>query len=154
MELLKEYAGIDETMYYIKIQIIDSLKYALDNTPKFQNPEQLFTWLKNKVVYKNDFQNHELLQTMPTLFENNAHGIPGAGDCDCFTITTCACMIAQDWDNIYIDLVGRAKSHPVHIYSDIIWKGERKVLDLTNKNFNQERIYPYRQRIALDWRKW
>jgi len=154
MQLLKEYTGIDETIYFLKLQIIDSLDYALKTTPNFENPRQLFEWLKPKLIYKNDFANTELLQSMPTLFKNNCHGTPGAGDCDCFTITTVACMIAQDWNNININLVGRQKTHPVHIYTDIIWKGQRQVLDFTNKKFNQERPYPYRQRIAVDWRNW
>lgn len=154
MILTKKYEGIDDTMKHIKMQIVDSIPYALRVTPKFNSPEELFYWLKERVVYKNDFKNIELLQSMQTLFCNNAHGTPGAGDCDCFTIASVACMIAQDWENIYIDLVGRQKSHPVHIYSDIIWNGKRRVLDLTNREFNLERPYPYRQRILIDWRKW
>jgi hypothetical protein len=152
--LTKQYKDINDTMKHLKVQIIDSIDYALKVTPKFKNPEELFYWLKKRTVYKNDFKNVELLQTMPTMFERNCHNISGAGDCDCFTITTVACMIAQNWDNIYIDLVGREKSNPVHIYSDIVWKGKRQVLDLTNKQFNFERPYPYRQRILIEWRKW
>ena len=154
MILKKKYIGIDDTMKHIKKQIIDSVDYCLINIPAMEDPRELFYYLKNIVTYKNDPKNIELLQTAQTLIENNFHDIPGAGDCDCFTILTVAAMISQNWDNIYIDLVGRSKSSPVHIYSHIIWNGQRQVLDLTNKQFNQERPYPFKQEIKVNWRKW
>jgi len=154
MKIKKRYKGINDTMKHIKIQIIDSIDFALLECPPMDTPEELFYWLKNRVTYKNDFKGVELLQTMETLFNNNCHNIPGAGDCDCFTITAVACMISQGWDNIFIDLVGRDKSQPVHIYCHIIWKGQRQILDLTNRKFNYERPYPYHQAIKINWRTW
>lgn len=154
MIIKKRYKGIADTMQHLKIQIIDSIDFALIEVPEMEDPEELFYWLKERTSYKNDFKGVELLQSMQTLFNKNCHGIPGAGDCDCFTITAVAAMIAQDWNNIYIDLVGRDKLQPVHIYASIDWRGKRQVFDLTNREFNYERSYPYHQQIKVNWRNW
>jgi len=149
MKLLKPYEDINETMRYVKVQIVDSIPFALKTCPEFDSPRELFYWLKDQVEYQEDPPGYELLQTMQTLFRT------GYGDCDCFTIAAVACMIANNWDNISIDLVGRSKLAPVHIYSDIIWQGERCVLDLTNFDYDQERDgYKYIQRLPVNWRQW
>jgi len=150
-----KYIDINDTLRHIKIQIIDSIPYAKEFCPKFGNPEQLFYFLKKNTVYKNDPPNIELLQTLQTLMEENFHGKPGAGDCDCFTIATIACLYVNGWkNNVFIDLVGRSKLYPVHIYTDIVYKGDRKVLDLTNKYYNEERQnYKYRQRLPVNFLK-
>jgi predicted transglutaminase-like cysteine proteinase len=88
------------------------------------------------------------------LLNDNWHNIPGAGDCDCFTISTIALLISQGWKNIKIILVGRSEGAPVHIYTVIYWKGKRKVLDLTNKKYNQERKYPLIQELPVNWQNW
>jgi len=152
--LLKKYANINDTLKHIKIQIIDSVDYAINECPQFESPNELFDWLMERVTYKNDPHNKELLQTLPTLLENNYHGIDGAGDCDCFTISTIALMIAQNWNGINIILAGRTKKCPVHIYCTIDWQGKRKVLDLTNKRYDVERPYPLTQKIPVRWKKW
>ncbi|HLF52333.1 hypothetical protein [Flavobacterium sp.] len=152
--LLKQYKDINDTLKHIKIQIIDGIDYAINDCPEFKNPEQLFNWLMDRVKYKNDPSQKELLQTLPTLLENNFHGNSGKGDCDCFTIATITLMIAQGWDNINIILAGRSKKCPVHIYTMIEWNGKRIVLDLTNKRYNVERYYPLTQKIPVRWKNW
>lgn len=150
MELTKRYKDLNETLAYLKIQIIDSLPYARMNCPQFDHPEDMFKWLKSRVQYENDPRGVELLQTMQTLFRNN-----GKGDCDCFVITTIACSIVNNWDGINIALVGRKKSHPVHIYTVFKAKELREVFDLTNSRYNYERDnYKYIQEIPVNWRKW
>lgn len=146
------YKDINQVLRYLKIQIKDSVPYACRNLPRFNNPEDLFAYLKKRVRYKNDKRGVEQLQTMQTLFNprKNLHGIRGAGDCDCFTITAVASMLCQGWDNIYVLICGRQKSHPVHIYAVIYWRGERKVFDLTNNRYNFEREgYKYYQEIPV-----
>lgn len=148
------YKDINDTVKHIKIQILDGMDYALFNCPSFKDPDQLFTWLKERITYKNDPKGTELLQTLPTLMEDNWHGIPGAGDCDCFTIAFTTLAIAQGWKDIKIVLVGRNDKTPVHIYNVIYWKGRRTVCDLTNKVINKEREYPFYQEIPVKWEKW
>jgi len=152
-ELRKPYKDINDTMKHIKIQIVDSLPYA-ENCPKFSTPADCFYWLKDKVVYKNDPKGTELLQSLPTLLENNYHNISGAGDCDCFTIAIVSLLIANEFKNIKICLVGRSRNMPVHIYCVVYVKGKRNVLDLTNKKPNQERPYSYIQELPVNWENW
>ena len=142
-------------MRAIKTQIRDSIPFACKNVPEFSKPSELWHWLKDRIEFKNDPPNTELLQTMQTLFKNNFHGSSGHGDCDCFTITAVASMISNQWDNISVVIVGRNKQYPVHIYCVIYWNGDRQVFDLTNRRFNYERPgYHYKQEIPVRWHKW
>lgn len=146
------YKDIHQAIRGVRIQIIDSIPYASRNVPKFSNPAELWDYLKPRVKYKNDKRGYEQLQTMQTLFnsQKNVHGIKGAGDCDCFTIAAVACMLAQGWRGVRVLICGRAKSHPVHIYAVIYWRGKRIVFDLTNSRYNFERKgYKYYQEIPV-----
>jgi len=155
MELKKKYKDLDDTLFHLKLQVKHSLPFASIVVPEFSHPRELFDWLKKRVTYKNDPPETELLQSMQTLLSGNFWGIKGAGDCDCFTIATLASAIVNGWDNLYIVLVGRQKSHPVHIYTVIYWGGKRYVIDLTNKEFNQERdSYKYFQEVPVNWKIW
>src|SRR6478609_83823 len=155
MQFKRPYKDINDTLHYLKVQVVESIPFAYEVCPAFENPEQLFNWLKKRVKYRNDPKGVELLQTMQTMFLGKFWGVPGAGDCDCFVITTLACMISQGWENLYIALVGRKKRYPVHIYVVIEWKGERKVFDLTNPKYGQERqTYNYIQEIPVPWENW
>lgn len=141
--------SFDQVMAYFKIQVVDSLPFAFRVVPVFDHPEDLFYWLKDRTKYRNDPKGVEFFQTLQTLFKNG-----GCGDCDCFTIATVACMVKNGWKDFNVVLVGRSKSYPVHIYTDIVWAGRRYVLDLTNPRFNMERFYPYRQRVPVRWWNW
>lgn len=147
--LITPYTDINATMRGIRTQIIDSLEYCVNNLPKFRNPEDMFKTLKNLVTYKNDPDGIELLQTVPTLFEDNFWGIPGAGDCDCFTILVISCCIANGWNDNSIFLVGRSKLSPVHIYSKVNYKGKCYCMDLTNAYIGMERKYKFKQELKV-----
>lgn len=155
------YKNINDTLKHMKIQIIDSLPFACKTVPEMDSPEELFDYLKERVRYKNDPKGVELLQTMQTLMLGKFWGTPGYGDCDCFVITTLACMICQGWNNLFICLVARESKSPVHIYTVIYWNGQRQVFDLTNRNFNHERSgwngtdeYNFKQEIPVRWEHW
>ena len=153
MKLKKKYIDINDTLKGIKIQILDSVNYTRENIPRFENPEQAFEWCKQNTSYKNDPKNIELLQSVQTLFENNYHSIPGAGDCDCYSILCGAICIVNKW-KFDIVLVGRDSRSPVHIYNLIYFKGDPYIFDLTNPKFNYERPYPLIQELPCNWRKW
>jgi len=154
MRLRKKYGDIDETLKYIKIQIIDGIKYAEQTTPIFLNPRELWDYLKPKLTYKNDPPGIELLQTYETLIKNNWHGKPGFGDCDCFTIATVTLAIASRMHGVRIVLAGRDKESPVHIWTEIKHAGKIYTLDFTEPNFNQERKYKYTQILPVKWINW
>lgn len=138
------YTGLNDSLKHLRIQIIDSLPYTVKNLPKFSTPEQVFNFCKSKFNYKNDPQGIELFQSVPTLLENG-----GFGDCDCATIF-CICMLLNSgFTNCGIVLVGRNKLNPSHIYAYCIDKDEKQILDLTNKKFNFERYYPFKQSIPF-----
>ena len=105
--------------------------------------------MKLITVYHSDPKDVELIQSVPTLIENNYWGISGAGDCDCFTVLTIAACISNGWNDNQIVLKGRSKKNPVHIYSSTIVDDQLYTLDLTNTYINTEREYPLTQIIQL-----
>ena len=151
MELKKRYNDLDDTLKHIRLQIEESIPFAQTFVPKFSNPQSLFIWLKPYLNYREDPRGVELLQSFPTLIQSNFYGIPGAGDCDCFTIAqTAACMV-QDWNNcqLWIKLTGRSPFAARHIYGGVDINGKEIALDLTNKIPGKERYYPYIQKLYI-----
>lgn len=135
------YKDLTTTLKYLKIQVIESIPFAAEKCPAFKNdPKALFNWLKMWTRYKNDPDGIELLQTMQTLWANG-----GQGDCDCFVITTLACLVVNGYKDIDVVLVGRSRRHAVHIYTQVCVNGQTYILDLTNRYFDHERSYPFKQ---------
>jgi len=150
MAVLKvPYTDINATMRGIRTQVIDSTKFCQEEMPSFRSPKRMFNSLRNMVTYKNDPKGIELLQSVPTLFKDNYWNIPGAGDCDCFTILTLAMCQVQGWDDQCIVLAGRSKLAPVHIWSRVKYKGNWYSMDLTNALFDVERNYKFKQLLYL-----
>lgn len=143
------YTDINATMQGIRTQVIDSIDYVCDNLPKFSSPEQMFRQLKSMVTYKNDPPGVELLQSVPTLFQNNYWGIPGAGDCDCFSILVLTCCICNGWNDQRIVLAGRSKLAPVHIWTEVKHNGKWYSMDLTQPYINSTRSYKYTQYLYV-----
>jgi|694.fasta_scaffold29901_7 hypothetical protein len=147
--IITDYKDINQTMRGIRTQVVDSLEWVENNLPKFKDPEEAFKTLKNLVTYKNDPAGIELLQSAGTLFDQNYWGIPGAGDCDCFTILVLAVGVVNGWNNQSIFLVGRSKLAPVHIYSSVKFRNNNYIMDLTNAYINVEREYKFRQELKV-----
>jgi len=148
---LMPYRDLNHALKLLRLQIIEGIPYAQSNCPQFKTPLDAFNWLKMRTKYKNDPNNTELFQTLPTLLEDNFHGITGHGDCDCFTIAILTILAANNFNNIGIVLVGRNRFTPVHIYAYYKdEKGEKHFLDLTNKYYNQTRRYTYFQEIPFN----
>jgi len=143
------YTDINATMLGIRMQVIDSLEYCKNEMPTFDNPEQMFNVLRELIVYKHDPPGVELLQSVPTLFTNNYHGISGAGDCDCFSILVLAMCAVHGWNEQRIVLAGRTKLAPVHIWTQVQYNGTWFNMDLTNKYFNVARKYKYVQFLPV-----
>ena len=157
MELREPYTDINRTIHLLREQVIDSIPTAVEVCPKFRNPEELFKWLRLATRYKNDPEGYELIQSMHTLLTPFTHRTghhygPGQGDCDCFTVTTLACLYVQgpEWqEDMGLYLLGRSKKAPVHIYSYVNWNGEELVMDLTRPYINDAKDYPLWQKIQL-----
>lgn len=146
MILLKEYQDLNDVLIHLKIQVMHSIEYAQKTIPEFNNPRQLFYWLKERVIYVDDPSTIELLLTMETLFNGSRTGVIGGGDCDDFTITGLACLIASGFTKNNIVLVGKNSSTPLHIYIQTEFKGVKYWFDLTNEHFdNQRTTYKFQQ---------
>ena len=151
MELKKRYNDINDTLRHIRLQVEDGRNFAREFVPSFNTPETLFFWLKPYLNYKLDPKGVELLQSFPTLILNNFYGIPGAGDCDCFTIAQVSACMVQNWPGakLFIKLAGRNPVYPSHIYGGVDFKGREIILDLTNKVPGYERYYPHVQKLYI-----
>ena len=152
MILLKDHEGLDDVLRHIKIQIIDSIQYACDVVPDFSDPELLFYWLKERITYKSDPTTIELIMTMQTMMDGFRTGVPGAGDCDDFTITALASLYACGFMDNEIVLSGNDKYNPVHIYCRTNVDGYWFVFDLTENYFNEERNYKYYQYLPFKFK--
>ena len=144
----ERYKDINQTLYWLVEQAKEGVPYICDKFPKFDTPYQMWNYVKPMLTYKNDPPGVELIQNPHTLFEDNYYGYgkSGSGDCDCFTTLTIALAVCNDWP-VEIVLAGRGKTDPSHIYALVDWI----VIDFTESNPNQERIYPYVQELPVFW---
>jgi hypothetical protein len=151
MAIRKErYKNLNQTLRGIREQVIDSIDFCANELPRYSDPVEMFQDLKMRVIYKNDPDNIELLQSAQTLLtESNYHGTPGAGDCDCFSILVLACCLVNGWNDNEIILTGHKKNRAAHIYTATTVKGKRYILDLTNSFPNYERKYKFCQTLKV-----
>ena len=148
MILKKKYVDINDTLSHIRLQVREGIEYSKQNVPLFISPVELYYWLKIRTRYKNDPEGIELLQSLPTLLEDNYWGMSGFGDCDCFSLATLTVLQKQKFKcKSWIKLAGRNKNYPVHIWAGCDYKGEELALDLTNHSPGEERKYKYIQKI-------
>lgn len=96
----------------------------------------------------NDPRGIELLQTFQTMMLNNYHGIPGAGDCDCFTIAATSCFIASG-NRCEIILAGNYSDEFTHIYNRVYYGGTYVGFDLTEPFFAYERPYKIKKVFSV-----
>ena len=141
--------GIDQTLAGIRIQIADSLNFASHYIGPRNNAYEIWRTLKPNLQYVNDPNDAELLQSFQTLMLNNWHGIPGAGDCDCFTIAATSCFIVSGIP-CEIVLAGNTKGEPTHIYNYCKYAGSWIAFDLTEPHFAQERYYRHKQIFRIE----
>jgi transglutaminase-like putative cysteine protease len=79
---------------------------------------------------------------MPTLMHNNFYGIPGAGDCDCFTITAVACCKVERIP-VRIVVVGNTPKNPTHVYCEVLDGGRWVPFDLCSPFYGDTKKYRY-----------
>lgn len=148
MFLKERYTNLARTLEAMQIQIEDSLEYARYFTPTGETPRSLFHLLKQHTVYRNDPPGVELLQSMPTMMENNWWGVRGAGDCDCFTIAAVACC-AVERIPCRIVLVGNSTNCPTHVYCEVLDKGRWTAFDLVAPFYGETKKYKYLSRVNV-----
>ncbi len=122
---------IQDTVNGIYSLAMSSVGYAQSLNPP-RDPVNLFYFLKSRTRYVNDAPGVEQVQRLQTLLgPDNIHGIPGAGDCDCFTAAVLACLAAVGYREAYIVLIGNSTAGPTHVYPAIDHMGSLYPLDLT-----------------------
>jgi hypothetical protein len=117
--------------------------------PVYPDPVSMFYGLKQLIKYHNDPPGVELLQSVPTLFENNYWGISGAGDCDCFSILVLSMACVHNFGPQRVVLCGRSKMAPVHIFTQLKVNGTWKTLDLTRPLYNTHKPYKFYQHLPV-----
>jgi transglutaminase-like putative cysteine protease len=134
-------------LWGIRQQVSDSIAYAREWC-LYDNARDIFRQLKAHTTYKHDPPDIELLQSLPTLMDNNYWGSPGLGDCDCFTIAFTACCKAKGVP-VKIVLAGRQRDQFVHIYNLAKVNGTWFDADLTEPNFGDRRPYKFLKIVGV-----
>jgi transglutaminase-like putative cysteine protease len=148
MRYKEPYKNIKHTMREFGRQVAYSVPYAANWMPMTDSPRHMFHVLKQNTTYKNDPPGVELLQRMESLFEDNYHGVSGAGDCDCFTIAAVACAVANDIP-VRICIVGNSPKGPSHVYCEMKENGKWVAFDLVNAFYGETKPYKYKKIIAV-----
>ena len=146
MILLRDYIDLEDTLIHMKYQVQDSIAYARKIIPKFNTPEELYYWLREKVQYMNDPKDRELLMSLQTFCDGTRTGTAWGGDCDDFTIASLSALHVNNFLPAYLILVGRKNIAPTHVYAGV--KDGRGIVpfDLTNEDYGYERRnYKYQQ---------
>jgi len=141
------YQSLPHTLKALKVQVLDSLAFARDFVPEdLQTPHQIFKWLKPQLTFQNDPKNVEFLQSFQTLMKNG-----GRGDCDCFTIAGLSSCLVNDINPLWVALAGDSHLVPTHIYFEVYDRSKDKIcaFDLTNRIYNFQRPYKFKQRLLF-----
>lgn len=149
--LLIPYPGLKKTLIYLMDQVKISVPYCRSRWGTNNTIKDIWVIGKNNLHYVNDAYQIEQIQSVGTLFENNIHNKPGAGDCDCFTVFTIAMLIANKFDikDINILLQGNKQDAPSHILSRYKNDNVDLVLDFTQPTFDSLRNYKFYQNINI-----
>jgi len=143
-----EYISLDDVLTQILRQAKKDVSWmqvqVASNCHSAQYP---FYYLKSVTSYQDDPENVELIQSPKSLFLKNWYGVPGRGDCDCFTCLSICALIAIGYKQkqINILLVGRKPKAAVHIYVEV----DGEPFDLTNTFFAEMRKYNFFQKISI-----
>lgn len=142
------YISLGDTLNMLDKQISISVPFAIDFCENVSaTPYSLFRYLKSQLTYRDDPDGVELIQSMPSLFLNNYYGVSGMGDCDCFTVTACASMIAKGISTGYT-IYGNDK-WPTHIAADAYYQGSKVIFDLVAPDIGQVRDYKWHESFKL-----
>jgi hypothetical protein len=149
MQVIKyPYKSLDDVLRQIKNLALSDIQFCKTLIPG-NDLISIFYGLKNRIKYKHDPHMIELIQKPSTLLSRyNYHGLPGRGDCDCFTTLGIATLLAKGIKpkDIDIVLVGKNSKFPKHIYLE----AQNTTFDLTNPMLGQERKYKYKQKININ----
>jgi len=142
------YKNLAHTLKMMARQVAESVEFADRFLPYHTTPQEIWSILKDNLIYRNDPPGVELLQSFPSLMNDNYWGTPGAGDCDCFTIAALACAAARDIPARVV-IVGNNAEAPTHIYCQYLVNGRYIDFDLVSSDYGTTKPYKYRQTLKL-----
>ena len=142
------YKSLRHTIDMMSRQVADSIEFANDFLPARTTCQEIWYILKDNLSYRNDPPGIELLQSFPSLMEDNYWGIPGAGDCDCFTIAALACARARGIPARAV-IVGNSSQAPTHIYCQLFDGSKFIDFDLVSSSYGTTKAYKNKQIIKL-----
>ena len=143
-----EYVSLQDVLNKIVQQAKKDIIWLSGQIPaQIDNAQNLYYYLKSVTTYKDDPEDTELIQSPKSLFTKNWYGVPGMGDCDCFSCLSISALLAIGYKpkQINIILVGRKPKEAVHIYVEV----DNMPFDLTNTFFGEIRKYNYFQKISI-----
>ena len=145
------YLGAEQTLKYMKIQVIDSIPYVKYKFPRLRTAKDIYNYCKGLVRFREDPPGSEFVMKVQSLFNPkiNPHGFSGAGDCDDFTVLSLACLFANGFRDNFVVIAGRTKSAPVHVYAATKVNGKFIPIDLTNSEMIERGGYKYRQILPI-----
>lgn len=145
------YLGAEQTLKFLKVQVIESIPFVQKNFPSLRTPKEIWNYCKPKLTFQEDPPGSEFVMTVQSLFNPhiNPHGFPGAGDCDDFTVLALSVLFANGFRENFACISGRNKRAPVHIYAATKFQGKFVALDLTNRTMIERGGYAYRQILPI-----
>jgi hypothetical protein len=103
--------------------------------------------MKAYLTYLSDPPGVELIMSVQTLMGNNPHGIPGAGDCDDFTVFALAAAMYFGHPCKMV-LAGNNRNNPTHVYAKINFEGWH-IYDLTAPELDIVKNYTFTNEITI-----
>lgn len=143
-----KHPGLHEVCFWILEQGKISVPYCRAEWGQNNTINDIWRIVKNNTQYKHDATGIEQIQSVYTLLNDNIHGIPGAGDCDCFSVFFIALLLANNFnpDDIYIYLQGNSRRAPSHV----LVRYKNYYLDGTETHFNSLRNYKFFDEICIN----
>ena len=152
IEFKEKYKSLDNTLFWLVQQALISVPYCREKFGSNNSIQKIWTIGKFNLNYTKDTPGVEQIQSVPTLLENNIHGKPGSGDCDCFTVFTISMLLASNYNpkDIFIVLQGRKKNLAVHVLTAIKESnGKYYYIDFTEKHPGVKRKYNFIQFVPI-----
>jgi hypothetical protein len=142
-----KYPGLKKTLEYLVLQGAISVDYCVYRWGNNNSLADIWNIGNQNLIYEHDAEKIEQIQSVGTLFENNIHGRPGAGDCDCFTVFGIAMLDASGHNlkDTKIILQGNQSGAPSHIF----FAHKDKIFDFTEPTFNTCRQYKFYQILDI-----
>lgn len=141
------FKGTYQTLKAMNSQARGGVKFCAHHFGS-QTPLELFSHLKRVTTYTADPENIELVHGPRSLFQDNYHGKPGAGDCDDLATLARACFLAQGLKNYFV-IGGDSPEGWGHVWNAVhVGNGLYKPFDLVHDRYGC--VFPFKYVRVVD----